>query len=73
MIIDFHTHIFPDKIAEATIEHLQNKANIKPYTDGTLKSLTFSMKNAGIDYSVVLPIATVPKQTESINHDKRMR
>ena len=67
MIIDFHTHIFPDKIAEATIEHLQNKANIKAYTNGTLSDLKSSMKNANIDYSVVLPIATVPKQTQSIN------
>ena len=68
MIIDFHTHIFPDKIAEATIEHLKSKANIEAYTNGTLTNLKSSMKSADIDYSVVLPIATVPKQTQSINN-----
>lgn len=67
MIIDFHTHIFPDKIAEATIQHLKSKANVVAYTNGTIGNLKASMQNAGIDYSVTLPIATVPKQTGSIN------
>lgn len=67
MIIDFHTHTFPDKIAAQTIKFLSEKANSKPFREGTLSSLKESMKKCGIDYSVVLPVATSPKQVESIN------
>lgn len=67
MIIDFHTHTFPDKIAAKTVAMLAEKAHIPAYRDGTLSSLKESMKAAGVDYSVILPVATAPKQVESIN------
>lgn len=67
MIIDFHTHTFPDKIAASTVAMLAEKAKIPPYRDGTLSSLVESMKKAGVDYSVILPVATTPKQVGSIN------
>lgn len=67
MVIDFHTHTFPDKIAEQTIAFLSQKGNVKPHREGTLSSLKESMKKSGVDVSVVLPVATVPKQVESIN------
>jgi len=68
MIIDFHAHIFPDKIASSAIEYLSEKASIKANSDGTLNGLKSSMKSAGIDYSVILPIATKPQQAISINN-----
>ena len=37
MIIDFHTHIFPDKIAAGTIKNLESKAGLTASTDGTVK------------------------------------
>lgn len=67
MIIDFHTHTFPDKIAAQTIKFLSEKGNTKPYREGTLSSLRESNKKSGVDYSVVLPVATSPRQVESIN------
>ena len=67
MIIDFHTHTFPPDIAERTIPMLAKTGNIINYTDGTKSDLELSMKNAGIDYSVLLPIATKPAQTKKIN------
>ena len=67
MIIDFHTHTFPDKIADKTIEHLAQAAGINPYRAGTVDSLKESMKRSGIDACVVLPVATSVKQVESIN------
>lgn len=72
MIIDFHTHIFPDKIAVATVEKLKTYLceageECAAYTDGTLSCLLSSMKKAGIDKSVILPVVTNPKQFESIN------
>ncbi len=67
MVIDFHTHIFPDRIAEATISMLSQKAGFKPYLDGRADSLIASMKNSGVDKSVLLPALTAPKQFDSVN------
>ncbi len=67
MIIDFHTHTFPDKIAAQTIAYLAEKGNVTPYSDGKLSSLKEKMKKAGVDYSVILPVATAPRQVASIN------
>lgn len=67
VIIDFHTHNFPDKIAASVIAKLEAAGGTKASTDGTLDGLKSSMKNAGIDYSVVLPVVTAPKQFDSIN------
>ena len=67
MIIDFHTHIFPDKIAEKTIESLGAIAGVKAATDGTLKGLIKSMEISGIEKSVIMPVCTRPEQFENIN------
>lgn len=67
MVIDFHTHAFPDKIAGRTIAHLSEAGKMQPYTDGTGASLRRSMDDSGVAVSVVLPIATLPKQERSIN------
>ena len=75
MIIDTHTHIFPESIAKRAIESLEKiaeagagrKGALKARTDGTLDGLKRSMRENGIDYSVVLPVATKPSQFESIN------
>ncbi len=67
MVIDIHTHIFPDKIAEATLEKLRGKSHSKTFTDGTLLGLMASMKKFGVDISVILPVATKPTQVIKIN------
>lgn len=67
MIIDFHTHIFPDKIAEKTILALSKKGKIEPYSSGMLVGLLESMDKYEIDLSINLPVATRAEQTESIN------
>lgn len=73
MIIDFHAHAFPEKIAARTIEALiANTARITDYpmrnhTDGTARGLIEIEKAAGVDLAVVLPIVTHPKQTETVN------
>lgn len=67
MIIDFHTHIFPDRIAAKTISHLENIGHVAAYTNGTLKDLRRSMKESGVTHSVVLPIVTKPEQFQHIN------
>ncbi len=67
MIIDFHTHTFPDKIASRAIEKLSHEAHIIPYRDGSVSSLVSSSKEAGVDLSVILPVATSPEQVVNIN------
>ena len=67
MIIDFHTHIFPQKIASRTIEVLSEKGGIPPYTDGTQDSLIEKMEIAGTDISINLPVLTTPLQFDSVN------
>lgn len=67
MIIDAHTHTFPEKIAKKTIEFLQAKAESVAYTEGTDSALQTSMQNAGIDMSVILPVATNAGQVEKLN------
>ena len=66
MIIDFHTHIFPDKIAPATINALSTSANIPPHSNGMKSGLLDSMAEAGVDISVNLPVLTKPTQFDSI-------
>ncbi len=67
MVIDFHTHIFPDKIADRTISFLSKKAGIPPFSDGSVQGLLSSMENAGVDISIALPVLTSPAQFESVN------
>ena len=67
MIIDFHTHTFPDRIAARTIEKLAQSAHLRRFSDGTETMLARSMKKAGIGLSIVLPVATSVNQVEHIN------
>jgi predicted TIM-barrel fold metal-dependent hydrolase len=66
MIIDFHTHCFPDNIASGAVASLAAKAGIPAMSDGTVEGIRSSMKAAGIDKSVVLSIATKPNQCGKI-------
>ena len=66
MIIDFHTHVFPDKIARKTIEHLSEKGGIPAYSTGDISGLINRMDEAGVDMAVTLPVVTSPRQFESI-------
>lgn len=73
MLIDFHTHIFPKKIASGALDVLkagvlnqENKVATSFY-DGTKDGLISTMQESGVDISVTLPIATKPSQTDSIN------
>lgn len=67
MIIDMHTHSFPDKIAAPTIEKLKGLGGTLPFSDGTAAGLSASMKKGGVDLSVILPVATSPRQVVHIN------
>lgn len=73
MLIDFHTHVFPEKIAAKTLAILQNGilkqegARIEPCYNGTPDGLHDLMNDTGVDISVTMPIVTNPDSTDSIN------
>lgn len=67
MIIDFHTHTFPDELAQRALKALSQRAGVPAHTDGTNEGLCASMRQAGVDYAVTAPIATRPAQVRAIN------
>ncbi len=67
MMIDFHTHIFPDRIAAATLDTLSDKGGIPFHTNGTASGLNTSMQQAGIRLSLNLPVMTSPAQVHKVN------
>ena len=67
MIVDIHTHTFPDKLAPSTIDKLQAASHTRPFSDGTTGGLRTSMAAAEVDWSAVLPVATNPRQVVRVN------
>jgi predicted TIM-barrel fold metal-dependent hydrolase len=67
VIIDIHTHIYPDHLASGTVKRICERSSIRAYTDGTLRGLLGSMETAGIDLSVVSNVATRPEQVSAIH------
>lgn len=73
MIIDIHTHTFPDAIAYKTIASMEEDIvrgqgiHVKCARIPTVKGLEDSTKKADIDLSVVCPVATNIRQPEKIN------
>lgn len=66
-MIDFHTHIFPDAIAEKSIPHLAKVCKTEPFTNGKKDGLLASTEEAGLECSIILPVVTAPKQFDSIH------
>ena len=68
MLIDFHTHAFPPRIAQGAMRKLSYAAGgLQPQTDGTLASLKEQMRLDGVDIAVVQSIATNPTQQSNVN------
>jgi hypothetical protein len=67
MIIDFHTHTFPDSISEKVVDQLGRVSATLPHTNGSVGDLVHSMQKAGVDYSVNLPVMTSVEQVEKVN------
>lgn len=66
MIIDFHTHIFPHKVAPKALHKLASIIHLTPSMDGTDQGLLDSMEKSQVDVSLVLPVVTDPHQFDSI-------
>ncbi len=66
MIIDFHTHVFPDKIADAAINALASASSTTPFSNGKISGLISRLDEAGVDLAVNLPVLTKPSQYDSV-------
>ena len=66
-IIDFHVHIFPDKIAEKAARAVGKFYDIPMALDGKLSTALTCMNRAGVRRFVAHSVATTPAQVESIN------
>lgn len=67
MLIDFHTHAFPDKLAAGAVASLAARAHFTPFTDGTVAGCEALMKSQGVDRCVILNIAVSPKTEKNVN------
>jgi uncharacterized protein len=65
MIIDGHTHVYPDRVARKAIAG--SPADLKRYGDGTVGSLGEVMAASGVDRSVCLGIANSPDRVDNAN------
>lgn len=66
MVFDFHTHCFPDHIAERAMASMLAKLSIEftPVGDGTMGSLLGAMESHGVDRCALCQIATKPGQSD---------
>jgi len=66
IVVDMHSHAFPDELAPKAIDALEAKADWKAFGTGTIDDRLKSMDDAGIDVAVICTIATRPELTEGI-------
>ncbi len=67
-IIDFHCHIYPEKIASKATANVGRFYSIEMDEDGRTGTLVEDGNNAGITHFVVCSVATSPAQVTSINN-----
>lgn len=73
MIVDAHSHIFPDNVAKHALSKLQAGSNAGIFCQATEKALTASMALAGIDICINLPCGTNPDKVRQINQASARR
>ena len=67
-IIDIHTHIYPDKIAQKATDSVRDFYQVEGSNmDGTVDLLLQEGAKAGISCFVVLPVSNTPNRVRSIN------
>lgn len=67
MIIDFHTHVFPDAIAQRASGNIAKFYDMPTAYDGTLSTLLKIGGQSGLGGYVVHSVATRPSQVAAIN------
>lgn len=68
MVIDFHAHIYPEKIAAKASKSVGEFYDIPIEYDGSAETLLKNGKKIGVEHYIVHSTATKPTQVESINN-----
>lgn len=66
MIIDAHTHVWPDKIAQIALS-ANELPELRPRGDGTVGGLKKDMSSSGVEISCALAIANQARQVDRVN------
>jgi predicted TIM-barrel fold metal-dependent hydrolase len=67
MIIDFHAHIYPEKVAAKVLPAAEKKLNITVPCTGSPEDLRHRMHISKIDLSVVLPLSKEQNDVRPLN------
>ena len=67
MILDFHTHCYPDQLASAALGSWKGSGDVV-LPDGTLNGLLADLDAAGIQRAVVLNVAHRPHSARDVNN-----
>ena len=67
MIIDFHTHCYPDLLAKKALGNVPKDSPFGAFYDGTLPGLVDYIRRCGVERAVTLHIATRPDYVRSVN------
>jgi hypothetical protein len=65
VIIDGHTHVYPERVAKKALAG--SVPDLRRYGDGTVAGLTATMMAAGVDRSVCLGVANTPDRVPNAN------
>ena len=66
-VLDFHNHIFPEKVASQVIDSLRKERGFIPYGDGTVSGLLKEMERSGVKECIALAVAVLPSLVEATN------
>ena len=67
IIIDSHTHVFPDRVVDKAMAALEAAYGAQPIERPTPGELLRHMDATGVNAAVICPVATRPDQVRSIN------
>lgn len=67
MLIDLHTHIFPDDKAPSILHDMSVRKGIPHFIDGTLDGLIGAMQTSSVDFSLISRITTRKDNVASVN------
>ena len=67
MLIDFHAHAFPDKLAAGAVSSLAQRAHIPSFSNGTVSDTQRIMREQGVGRYVLLNIAVSPRTEKNVN------
>lgn len=68
MIIDFHTHTFPEAICKKAVETLGVTGHVAYFADGSESALREMMHTSGVRYAINLPVMTKVEQVTRVNN-----